>query len=220
MSIRSIRTRTLATLAAGGIGFFILTAALLPLVEPGYDLNRQAISELALGPWGWLLNVGFCVMGGAVAILAVVLRRTTGATVAPIFLTITGGLDVVSGFVHAVRYDAPITTAAIVHMVAGIASFILMIAAIFAMVRAFRRSSAWQHFARPTLIWAWLSAAAFVLLGPGLLGDAHFGLQQRGMAVTFLSWMVTTALIARRAASPDGALDPHGVRYATRPADM
>jgi hypothetical membrane protein len=218
MDTRSISTRTLATVAAGGVGFFILVVALLPLVEPGYDLNRQAISELALGPGGWLLNVAFCVMGGATALLGLVLRRMTGARVASILLTIAGALDVVSGFVHAVRYDAAITTAAVVHMIAGIATFILIIVAIFAMVRPFQRSPGWQRFARPTLVWASVSAAAFVLLGPGLLGQTHFGLQQRGMAVTFLSWMVTTALLGRRIAGDDRTTEMPQVRDTTDPA--
>jgi uncharacterized protein DUF998 len=218
MKTSSISTRTLATVVAGGVGFFVVVAGLLPLVEPGYDLNRQAISELALGPGGWLLNVAFCVMGGATALLGLVLRRMTGARVAPVLLTIAGALDVVSGFVHAVRYDAAVTTAAIIHMIAGIATFILIIGAIFAMVRPFRRSQAWNHFARPTLAWAWVSAAAFILLGPGLLGQTHFGLQQRGMAVTFLSWMITTALTARQIAQSASVSDVRQVSRAVDPA--
>lgn len=203
MSLRSVSTRRLATLAAAGIGLFVLNVALLPLAEPGYDLNRQAISELALGPWGVLQDVAFCILGAASLSLAIVLRRTTRATVGPMLLTLAGVLDVVSAFVHAVRYDAPMTTAAVVHMVAGIATFIAIIVAMFAMVRPFRRSESWRSFARTTLIWACTAAAAFFLLGPGLLGQAHFGLQQRGMAVSFLSWMLTTALVARRVATTE-----------------
>jgi hypothetical protein len=40
------------------------------------------------------------------------------------------------------------------------------------------------------------AAPAFFLLG--LPGQTHFGLQQRGMTVSFLSLMLTTALVARR----------------------
>jgi hypothetical membrane protein len=200
MTARSLSTRTLATFAAAGVGFFVLVAALLPLVEPGYDLTRQAISELALGPGGWLLDLAFCLMGAAWVALAIVFRRTTGATAAPVLLTIAASLDVVSAFVHADRFDAAVmTTPGTVHVIAGISTFVLVIASIFAMVRPFGRNAGWQRFSRPTLIWACICAAAFVLLGPGILGQAHFGLQQRGMAVTFLSWLITAAIRARRA---------------------
>lgn len=215
MTTRSLSTRTLATFAAAGVGFFVLVAALLPLVEPGYDLNHQAISELALGPGGWLLNLAFCLMGAAWVALALVFRRATDATLAPVLLTIAASLNVVSAFVHADRYDAPMTTAGTIHIIAGIATFIIVIATIFAMVRPFRRSASWQWFARPTLVWASICATAFVLLGPGILGQAHFGLQQRGMAVTFLSWMITTALLARRLAEVR-AVDASAARFGTQ----
>jgi hypothetical protein len=203
MAVRSVSTRVLATFAAEATGLFVLTAALLPLVEPGYDLNHQAISELALGPGGWLLNLAWCVMAGGWIALAFVFRRTTDARLTPVLLTIAAILNVVSAFVHADRYDvASMTTSGMVHTIAGITTFILVIVSVFAMVRPFRRSASWRRFARPTLVWACICALAFVVLGPGLLGMAHFGLQQRGMAVTFLSWLIRAALLAR--GLPDG----------------
>lgn len=210
MQSASVSNRSLATFAAIGVSYFVLAAALLPLVQPGYDISRQAISELALGPAGWLLDVGFCIMAGAWVALAIVLRRTTDATLAPALLTIAAGLNVVSAFVHAVRFDAPMTTAGTVHMAAGIATFILVIGSIFAIVRPFQRTASWRRFAHPTLIWACVCLAAFILLGPGVLGQAHFGLQQRGMAVTFLSWLITTALLSRRVitAGSERPIDP------------
>lgn len=38
-----------------------------PIRVPGYDLQRQAISELALGPSGWILNAAFCMMAAGIA---------------------------------------------------------------------------------------------------------------------------------------------------------
>jgi hypothetical membrane protein len=208
MSAPARSNRTLAALAGAGLSFFIVVVALLPLAQIGhYDIVRQAISELALGSGGWLLNVAFCVMGAGVVALSVMLRRTTRRAVAgPVLLAVAGMLDLVSAIFHAVRYDAPATTAGTVHMIAGIVTFLCTIIAMFAMVRAFRRHPAWQPFARPTLAWACLSAAAFIVLGPGLMGEAHFGVQQRAMAACFMSWMVTTSVIGGRLAERDGSV--------------
>lgn len=200
--------RGLAAASATGVGFFVVTAALLPIVQAGhYDIVRQAISELALGTGGWLLNTGFVLMGVGAVCLAAVLRRTTGARVGPILLALVGPLDVVSATFHATRFDQPPDTAAVIHMVAGITTFLITILAIFAMVQPFSRISAWRRFSRPTLVWACVSAGAFVGLGPGVTGVSQFGLNQRAMAVTFLTWMLTTAFLAfRRAGSPESAV--------------
>ena len=193
----------LTTAAAAGIGFFVVVVALLPLAQVGsYNIVRQAISEMAIGNAGWLLNMAFCVMGAGTVCLAVALRRSTGtARVAPILLCVAGALDVVSGTFHAVRYDQPMTTAAGIHMAAGIATFVLTIISMFSMVQPFSRHAQWARFARPTLVWACISAAAFIFLGPGLLGMSHFGLTQRAMALTFMSWLLVTTVLAHRIAA-------------------
>ena len=92
--------------------------------------------------------------------------------------------------------------AAVIHMVAGILTFVIVILAIFAMAQPFSRNQAWRRFSKPTLVWACISAAAFLGLNPGIMGDSHFGVFQRVMAVTFLSWMLATAFLAFRHTVP------------------
>jgi hypothetical protein len=197
-----VNNRTLGRLALIGICIFVGAVASLPFVQAGhYNIVRQAMSELALGSGGWLLNTGFCTMGVGTIFIALILRRTTGARVAPCVLALAGVLDFVSAAFHAVRFDQAMTTEASVHMIAGIATFIATIVAMFATVQPFSKTEAWRGMSKPTLAWGCVSTAAFLLLGPGgPLGLTHFGVGQRLMALTFTSWLVTVAALASRGA--------------------
>ncbi len=50
--------------------------------------------------------------------------------------------------------------------------------------------------ATPTLVWAIAAVAAFFLIP--ISGNAYFGVAQRIMLATFISWQLTISLYARR----------------------
>ena len=100
---------------------------------------------------------------------------------------------------------------------AGIATFILIIAAMFLLVRTFRSDPAWRPLATPTRAWAFAAVAAFFLIP--LSGKAYFGLAQRAFIATCFGWMLAIALYAHRAerqatTTPEPARDPHVVHDA------
>ena len=188
-----------ATAAFACLCFFVAVVATLPWLQPGYDIVSQAISETALGRLGWLQDVAFCVLGVGTVSLALVLRRTTPSRVGPALLVVAGLLDVVSALFHTTLPGQPRTTASYVHQGAGMATFVLTIVSIFVMARAFRRTTAWAGFARPSLVWGCVSALCFVVLGPKNFPH-DFGITQRTMAASFISWMLVAAWRARRVA--------------------
>ena len=106
-----------------------------------------------------------------------------------------GLLSFVSAFVHA-DGSSTTTTHGQIHQFVGIATFILIIAAMFSLVRAFRRDPAWRPIATPTLAWALTAVASFFLVP--ISGDAYFGVAQRVMLATFISWQLTISLYAHR----------------------
>jgi hypothetical protein len=176
---------------------FPLIVVALHVVQAGhYHPLSQAVSELALGRAGWLMAIAFCSIGTGSLLIAVVLRRIgTHPRVAPTLLAISGLLSFVSAFVHA-DGSGPTTTHGQIHKLVGIATFILITTAMFSLIRAFRRDTVWQQLATPTLVWALTAVAAFFLIP--ISGNAYFGVAQRIMLATFISWQLTISLYAHR----------------------
>ncbi|MDP9223698.1 MAG: DUF998 domain-containing protein [Actinomycetota bacterium] len=191
-SSASLPLAAFATTAA-----FPFLIVVLHFVQLGhYHPLRQAVSELALGRAGWLMAIAFCSSGIGSLLIAIVLRRiATQPRVAPTLLATTGLLSFVSAFVHA-DGSGPTTTHGQIHQFVGIATFLLIIAAMFTLVRPFRRDPVWRSVATPTLAWA-IAAVACIFLVP-ISGAAYFGVAQRILLATLLSWLLTVSLHAHR----------------------
>jgi hypothetical protein len=176
---------------------FPLVVVVLHFVQRGhYHPLSQAVSELALGRAGWLMAIAFCSIGIGSLLIALVLRRIAAhPRVAPALLAISGLLSFVSAFVHA-DGSGPTTTHGKIHQLVGIATFILIIAAMFSLVRVFRRDPAWRPIGTPTLAWALTAVASFFLVP--ISGNAYFGVAQRVMLATFISWQLTVSVFAQR----------------------
>jgi len=100
-----------------------------------------------------------------------------------------------AAFVHA-DGSGPTTTHGQIHQFVGVATFLLIIAAMFTLVRPFRRDPVWRSIATPTLAWA-IAAVACIFLVP-ISGAAYFGVAQRILLATLLSWLLTVSLHAHR----------------------
>ena len=187
----------LAALASAAI-FPVVVVALHFIQSGHYHPLSQAVSELALGRAGWLMAIAFCSIGTGGLLVALVLRRTaTHPRVAPALLAISGLLSFVSAFVHA-DGSGPTTTHGRIHQSVGIATFVLIIAAMFSLARAFRRDPDWNHIATPTLAWALTAVATFFLVP--ISGTAYFGVAQRIMLATLISWQLTISFYAHHTA--------------------
>jgi small-conductance mechanosensitive channel len=200
---------SLAHGALAGIAAFPLIVVVLHLVQAGsYHPLSQAVSELALGRAGWLMAVAFCSLGTGTLLLAATLRRLTPRPrVAPWLIAVAGLLSYVSAFVHA-DGSGPATTHGKIHQIVGVVTFILMIAGMFSLARAFRHDPAWRSAAKPTLIWALAAAGGFFLIP--ISGSAYFGLAQRIFLAVILSWALMISLRAARQWSAGHALERSG----------
>jgi hypothetical protein len=195
----------LARAATGLIAVFpVLVVCLHAVQGAAYHPLSQAVSELALGRGGWLMAIAFCALGTGTLFLAAMLRRLDSKPrVAPMLIGVSGLLSYVSAFVHA---DGPhgTTTHGQIHQAVGIATFILMIAAMFALVRPFRRDPRFDALATPTLLWALAAVGGFVLIP--LSGAAYFGVAQRVFLGIILSWAITVTI--------------RGAEWAAAPAEL
>jgi hypothetical protein len=207
---RSTSSSALLPLAAfATTAVFPLVVVALHLVQSGhYHPLSQAVSELALGRAGWLMVIAFCSIGIGSLLIALVLRRiATHPRIAPALLGMSGLLSFVSAFVHA-DGSGPTTTHGQIHQLVGVATFILIVAAMFSLVRAFRRDPSWRPIATPTLAWALTALASFFLVP--ISGNAYFGVAQRIMLAVFISWQLTISLYAHRTEHRQQTSSEHG----------
>jgi hypothetical protein len=190
----------LARAAAGGIAVFPLVALALHGVQAGaYHPLSEAVSELALGRDGWLLAIAFCSLATGTLFLAAMLRRLDcSPRVGPALIAVSGVLGYVSAFVHADGQNGT-TTHGQIHQGVGIATFLLLIAGMFALVRPFRRDRRFHPLATPTLVWAVAAVAGFFAIP--LSGSAYFGVAQRVFLGIILGWALTVALRGAEPAS-------------------
>jgi hypothetical membrane protein len=94
-------TLTRVLLAIGGAGplLFPALATLAALVAPGYSMLTQPVSELALGPTGWIQSANFYLAGLAIIAFAVGMFRSLPrpSWVATVLLVISGAGMVAAG---------------------------------------------------------------------------------------------------------------------------
>lgn len=218
MPIRQLSTRALATVSFAAVAVFVLLVVVLNLTQAGngYDAGRQAVSELALGRGGAIMAVAFCSLGLGTILLGVHLRRTTGhATVRTALLTLAGLLSFVSAAFHTDPSGVAATLHGRIHNIAGIVTFAAMLATMLICAFRFRSEPAWRGLARPTAVLAGTGVVAFFLVPA--LGDAHFGIAQRLLIGSFVTWMLAAAGYARRADVPAGTVKEPGSLHAAVP---
>ena len=186
-------SRALARSAFTAVAVFSVTVVTLNVVQlgDGYDAGRQAISELALGRAGWLMAPAFCALAAGTFLLALVLRRTGGGVVSAALLACAAPLSLLSAVFRTDPSGAVATAHGRVHDAAGITTFVLMLTAMaFCSVR-FSRDRRWRRLAVPTCVLVVTGLVGFFFVP--VLGDTHFGLAQRVLIGSFITWMLVTA---------------------------
>ena len=78
---RRIRARLLLGAATVGLTAFVVTFLVEGALRPGYRPWRHAISQLSLGPFGWVNTIGILLTGLALLAFAVGLRSALPTSV-------------------------------------------------------------------------------------------------------------------------------------------
>jgi hypothetical protein len=201
--VRPRLTRLAAVAGAAGPPLFLAVVTLTGWLTPGYDARTQTVSELALGPLGWLLNAALYGIGAALvaagAALLLGLRRAALPAGGPaaLALAVAGAGCVVAAVYPTDVPGTPATPAGEVHNLAFLAIFAALAAAPAGAAVALRRAPDWGGLAlgaalTPAAVLALL--AVFVLFagdpGDPLHGGA--GLLERALIAVALGWVVAT----------------------------
>lgn len=214
-----------ASLACGLGAVGTITAA--HLTQPELDPSWMPISDLALGPGGWLMTAGFLLWAasGAAAVLA--LRphvRGRWGWLGLVLLAIAACGPLLAGLFPADPVTAPqqaATSSGMVHALGAMLSDALLPATVILTVHLTRRGRPLTHRRRPlaavtAALWAataWLTVQlALVLAAPGAsLGpDAPVGWANRVHVLACIAtFVVFAAQAGRRGTSTDEA-SAHG----------
>ncbi|MDR6505742.1 DUF998 domain-containing protein [Arthrobacter oryzae] len=202
------RVQLYAEAGMAGAVLFVSVFTIFGWLSPGYSPTRMFVSELSLGPNGWVQILNFVLTGALLLVLGVALARHFSSGAAS-----RAGPALIQGIGLCLMASGPFTTdpsamfdqrsaPGIVHGIFGALVFTFAPISCFVFYRRFRRDPAWRPLA------GWTLASGVVLaLGVALLrlsqqnGSGLFewkGLVQRIILVTFMAWIFAVAARLRR----------------------
>ena len=188
----------LALIAIGGIVYFIAAVVVLHFLRPEYNPINHAVSNYAVGTYGFLMTAAFYVLALSVFAMALALFRSVAPTnqsrVAMLLLCLAGSGMVVMGIfpgdVHALH--PPATIAGIIHWTAAGISFLSIMITAFLLSSSFKRDVRFQAFKRPCFLLALAMVGALLLYGIlALVG--WIGIGQRIYIAVCLLWLLVLA---------------------------
>lgn len=168
-----------------------------------YSPTSMFVSELSLGPQGWIQIANFVVSGALVVVFGWGLAAGLGGGVSgragPLLLQLIGTALVASGpFVTdpSTVFDQH-SVHGIVHGLFGAVVFALAPVSCLVLYRRFRRDPGWRGLATPTLALGTGLVVGVVLLKlseqPATALFAWRGLIQRIILISFFGWLFTVA---------------------------
>ena len=215
------RPAALAILFGSTLYFSVLTIE--GLLRPDFHAATMLISELALGPWGWIQDANFIVFGLSILVFALGVAVEFGATrparIGVTLLAFIGICMIASGIF--VIDPVPSTGIKIkfaeinprmasfhskFHYALGTTAFVLAPVSCFCFVIADRLSTSpvWQAFRRWSIVLGTAMLLGLALLKVSTLPletnplRAWYGLVQRAMVLAFIIWLFRFGLLMLR----------------------
>jgi hypothetical membrane protein len=209
-SRRSARsTRLLATIALGGAVLYVLVDVALQLLPPHYSVISEAESNLAVGPYGWIMNLNFLARGVATVCAVIALSRFGPRSrlqrVGLALLLLAGAASAALAFLPTdippidAPGLAPTTTLGAAHLLVAATGFVAALLGFLLLTAWLRTSELRQAFPAAVILTAvalaglvWLGIAATV--APGVIG-----LAERLCLAGVLGWVIAVSAVIRRA---------------------
>jgi hypothetical protein len=132
-------TRSLLTCAVVAAPLWAAVSLAQAATRDGFDLIRQPLSMLSLGPLGWLQIANFLITGVLAVAGAAGLRRVTDGWLPRLVATYGVGMFAAGVFTMD-PMGAPMTWHSFGHMIAGTVAFASLIAACYVLGRRYSRA--------------------------------------------------------------------------------
>ncbi|MFO7538982.1 MAG: DUF998 domain-containing protein [Chloroflexota bacterium] len=177
-------------------------------LRPGYDARGMFVSELALGPRGWIQIVNFLLFGLLFLLftrgVAAEFQEGKASRAGPILLAIIG----ISLFASGIFVMDPVTTPpeqmswhGNLHNLFGALVFLLIPLSCFVFLRRFRVDAKWRSLQWWTLAAGMITAVLLIVWSvgaaeppaPPTIFNEWTGFMQRAILVTYLSWQFVFA---------------------------
>lgn len=182
----------LCTLAIAGCALFATIVLVLPAIKDDYSPVQDAISEGALGRYGYLQVVAFFALGIGSLSLAISLLRDSRTVAVGVLVGVSGICMLIAGAFPTDRMNAAsATTHGTIHMTAAALAFGAIISAMLLPARQFRNGDILRPLALPSFVLGLVALALFVTAGAGV---GPFGLIQRANAMVALVWLVAVSV--------------------------
>jgi MFS family permease len=212
--------RWLATAAMAGVASYIAIDVVLQFLPPHYSVLHDAESNLAVGPFGWIMNLNFLGRGVTTLCAIAAINRVghaSGLRRGGVFLLAVGGVcsailaffptDVVPG-----SGLVAVTTAGTVHLFVAGLGFLAALAGILLLTGWMRTVRELQGTYRAALTLAIITALGLVLLGlSATLGSAFLGLAERVCLLGVLGWVVVICRAILYMPRRSGPIPPAGM---------
>lgn len=194
--------RTFATTAMALVLFYVLIDVVLQLLPPHYSVASDAESDLAVGPFGWAMNLNFlarAVMSGcvvvAVALTAPASRlRRFGSVLLALAGLCSAALVLFPADVNRAGDFGmtPRTTVGLVHVLFATSGFLIVLAAMALL-------TGWIGRPRRVIVFFVVAIAGAILLAASLVALPQVvGLAERLCLVGILGWAFTLCLEVRQ----------------------
>ena len=210
---------TAAKIAIAAIIIYQLLLILLIFLRPDLDPYWHTISEWAIGPYGWLMTIGFIISSISYFALFVTLRKKVSGIVGWIGLGILLICAVGSFGVGAFTMDPfetqELSTRGVLHIIFGmLQAMLLPFAALMINLNIAFRNPTWMTTRKALLLTAGLPLIALIgsiihlflyviPLGPNARGpDVPIGYPARFVFLSYAIWVVVVAWSAIKVLRP------------------
>ena len=202
------RARTVLAAAMGGIAGFLGLNIVVQLLPPHYSMVSQAVSDLAVGPYGWVMDIAFALGGASILAFVAGAFMATSQKTRPLagflLLGVWGAASEAIAFVHpdivdANGYPGTLKAFAMTPSTHGKAHLAIAAVVFLSMVLGLVTSS--RHLGREPRLRAsqrtarLIAAAAFVglLLTDELGRHGTYGLMERSVSLLGFAWLMVVA---------------------------
>jgi len=191
---------TLALLTIVGLVLYVILDVIAQLLPPHYNAISQAESDLAVGPYGFVMTINFVLRGLLSLALVWALSRAASKSglsrTGLVLLAIWGIGALVLALFPTDLAGAKPTLHGVIHLFVALLAFICGAIGELLLALRFAKAEPWRSLRAPALVIAILAIILFVILLMSAFPHAY-GLVERIFIGLVLLWMLVVALRMR-----------------------